>query len=409
MMPMPKSKTTFLLGAFDRFNYGDLLFPIIVRNEIAQHSASTQTSVHALIDSDLSHYGALPTRSMRAIYDSQYIQAGDTILFAGGGTIGVDWTYMLANLLNKNANTALYYATRLLGNKCVDTLSRKYFGARAAFPWVAEPNDFPVPVKIAYNAVGGSEFATLSPEIRSRTLACLAKSSYLSVRDAETKRLFSPLESNINVELAPDSAVLMSEQFPVEWLQQNVSPTLLERLNNAPYVCFHSNLNFGRKNHAQIVKTLEKIYSQYGLRAVLLPIGRYVGLDDEIALREILSALSTPAEIISGEASIFEIMLTIAKAKVFVGTSLHGNVTSQSFAVPHIGLSNHVCKLDHYLQTWDIPEQARCIPIREVAQQIEQVLSITPQTLGDKRSELIRQSHENFAKLANKCEIVWKP
>ena len=31
-----------LLGAFDRFNYGDLLFPLVVRNELAACSPETE-------------------------------------------------------------------------------------------------------------------------------------------------------------------------------------------------------------------------------------------------------------------------------------------------------------------------------------------------------------------------------
>lgn len=396
-----------LLGAFDRFNYGDLLFPIVVQNEMAEHSPDTETVIHALIESDLSRYGALKTLSLSALYKQDVLRPGDAVIFAGGGTIGVDWAYMHANLLGTMGNHVLYYLKRLFGERVADMLSQHYFGARSPFPWVAGPEDFPVPVKVAYNAVGGSEFANLAPSVQKRTLDRLGKASYLSVRDAETKRLFASIEDRVAVELAPDSAILMSEQFPLVRLKQRASAALCASIDTGPYLCFQSNVNYARKNTDRIVAALEKIYETHGLRALLLPIGRYVGLDDHIALSNILAKLRTPAEIVSDEASIWEIMLAIAHAQLFLGTSLHGNVTAQSFAVPHLGLSDRPCKVDFYLGTWDLPEQAHCVHLSEVNEHVERVLAIPEETRQKMRANLISRSHENFAKMARACELDW--
>lgn len=395
-----------LLGAFDRFNYGDLLFPLVVGNEFARSSPATRHEVYALVESDLSRFGALQTKPIRSIYHAGSLCQGDVVLFAGGGTIGVDWTYMYANLLGKMGNTALYYLKRILGGGVADALSRTRFGARAPFPWIAAPEDFPVPVKVAYNAVGGSEFAKLPARMQDRTLSHLDKATYLSVRDTETQRLFSRLE-NVSAELAPDSAILMSEQYPLERLESLASQNVLNTVRGSPYLCFQTNINYARKHTDRIVATLEAIHEAYGLRAVLLPIGRYVGLDDQIALDSIKRKTRSPCDIISDEASLFDIMLTIARAEVFVGTSLHGNITSQSFGVPHLGLSDTPCKVDYYLGTWDLPEQSRCVPIKEVADQVGKVIRIPETARQSKRQELIARSHSNFAKLAKACGLQW--
>lgn len=395
-----------LLGAFDRFNYGDLLFPLVVGNELDRCSPATRHEVYALVESDLSRFGALQTKPIRAIYRTGSLCPGDVVLFAGGGTIGVDWTYMYANLLGKAGNTALYYLKRMLGEGAADTLSRSRFGARAPFPWIAAPEDFPVPVKVAYNAVGGSEFSKLPKRVQDRTLSHLEKATYLSVRDAETQRLFSRLES-ISVELAPDSAILMSEQYPLERLETLASANVLNSVRRSPYLCFQTNISYARKHTERIAATLEAIHEAHGLRAVLLPIGRYVGLDDQIALEGIRKNTRSPCDIISDEASLFDIMLTIARANAFVGTSLHGNITSQSFGVPHLGLSNTPCKVDYYLGTWDLPEQSRCVPLTEVADQVGKIIRIPQAARQSKRQELIARSHSNFAKMAKACGLPW--
>ena len=99
-------------------------------------------------------------------------------------------------------------------------------------------------------------------------------------------------------------------------------------------------------------------------------------------------------------------MLAVASAKVFVGTSLHGNVTAQSFAVPHLGLSDRPCKVDYYLNTWDLPEQSQCAPIENLAKMVGSVLAISNDKRQEKRAELISLSHANFIKMFEKCSIA---
>ena len=60
-----------------------------------------------------------------------------------------------------------------------------------------------MPVKVTYNAVGGSEFAGLTLSVKKQTLDRLGKATYLSVRDAETQRLFSPAGKSTPHQVAP--------------------------------------------------------------------------------------------------------------------------------------------------------------------------------------------------------------
>lgn len=403
---MSSTNKVHLLGAFDRFNYGDLLFPIIVRNELNHWSKTTEFAIFALIESDLSQYGAMPTRPLRSLYKKENLKSGDTVIFAGGGTVGVNWSYMYSNLLGHTGNAFLYYCSRVFGPEIVDKASRFRFGGKSVFPWLASPEEFPVTLKIAYNAIGGSEFENLPLPVQQQKLKILRQATYLSVRDARTRDLFSPVEDQISVELAPDSAVLMSEQYPISSLRTLATREMLQQIDGKSYLCFQCNLDYKRTHENEIIRSLEEIYEAYGLQAILLPIGRYAGLDDHIALRELRQKIRTPCETISDQASIFEIMLTVALSKVFVGTSLHGNVTAQSFAVPHLGLSDRPCKVDYYLNTWDLPEQSQCAPIENLVKMVGDVLAVDDVKHQEKRSELISLSHANFRKMFEKCDIA---
>lgn len=390
-----------MLSACDRFNYGDLLFPILVGNYFASCAPRPELLVHALVDSDLGRWGGLPTRSLRKLLRKGVLPQDGVVMFAGGGTLGASWTNMHANLLGHGGNLALYYISRLLGARTGNRISRFCLGGRSAFPWAAKPADFPVPARVVYNAVGGSELVGLPADAFREILDILSEATHLSVRDAETKRILAPIDADGFVRLAPDSAILMSEQFPRAVLESRAGDGI-KRLTTGGgrYLCFQSNKGFARLHFDQIVDQLQRIYRQHGLRCVLLPIGRYVGLEDQVCETEIARALDTPAAMAGDDLSLWEIMYTIANADVFVGTSLHGNVTAQSFGVPHLGLSESPCKVDYYLKTWDLPEQADCAPIPALVDRVGTVLGISKSRLDEKSRDLIRLSHENFRDMA---------
>ncbi len=409
MVPRSTAKRKVaLLGAFDRYNYGDLLFPILTRNAFSEHSPEADVAIHALVESDLSRFGAASTQSLRALRRRGALRQGDTVVFAGGGTIGTGWVGAHSNLLGRAGNLQIYYLVRLLGKASANTLCRLYLGGAAPFPWVAGPDEFPAAVNVAYNAVGGSEFANLAPQVQDRVLTRLRKAAYLSVRDARTKELLVPVEDQVPVELAPDSAVIMSEQFPVDWLEERASPSVREVLDAGPYVCFQCHISYARPRIEPIVAALEGIHEAHGLAAVLLPIGRHVGLDDHVALRAVAEKLRTPNAVIDDDTSIWDIMLAIARAHLFIGTSLHGNVTSQSFAIPHVGLSERPSKLDYYLDTWDLPEQARCASLENIGAQVADVLAVPAAAREERRSDLIARAYDNFGKMARACGLEWR-
>lgn len=55
-------KNINIIGAFDRNNYGDLLFPIVIREVLSKKGIEGNFNFFALKESDLSNVGALPTR-----------------------------------------------------------------------------------------------------------------------------------------------------------------------------------------------------------------------------------------------------------------------------------------------------------------------------------------------------------
>lgn len=394
-----------LVGAYDRFNYGDLLFPILARDELVARGLSHDMTAYALSRSDLSEFGAMPTLGMRRLYSPRAMHDGDVVVFNGGGTIGADWVNMQANLVGPRGNFLLYALQRAVGQERAVDLVRRFRGANSPLPWVAGPEDFPRRVKIAYNAVGGSELAVQPADIQRLTLARLAEADFVSVRDHETQRLL--LGGGVRrVELAPDSAVLMSKHYPQARLAALVGARTRQRLGGAPFVVAQCNARYAKRHREKLAQLLSEIHRRHGLRAILLPIGRYTGLDDIQGLTDIQAMVKSPIEVVDEEASIWDIMATIAHASLFLGTSLHGNITAQAFGVPHLGLSDKPHKLDYYLHTWDIESQRACVRPDSAIDAIGAAL----RTPAAERAALVNRLHQssekNYDALMNACGLA---
>lgn len=388
-----RPKKVALIGAYDRFNYGDLLFPMITSRMITSRFSNVDVGVFALRETDLSMYGALPTRPLREMFDGSFLSDGDVCIVNGGGVLGVDWVYIYANTLGAFGNANLYRAERLFGQRLMDRWVRRQFGGRSCAPFVIEPADFDQRVKVAYNAVGGgAEVGALPEPRRSAVLASLRNADFMSVRDDETLQLLGGL---VPTAQAPDSAIVMSTCFPAEQLPAGMP-------DGAPYLCFQANADFGRRHQDNIVAMLENAYNATGLPALLLPIGRYVGLDDQQFLTDLSRRLRTPNRIFSDQATVLEIMGAIAHAALFFGTSLHGQVTSQSFGVPHLGLGLKNPKLVSYLRSWARPASSRCVDplaVAEAQQAIDGVLAASASELAAHRERLIALALENFSRM----------
>ena len=68
-------------------------------------------------------------------------------------------------------------------------------------------------------------------------------------------------------------------------------------------------------------------------------------------------------------------MYLIANSKAYIGTSLHGAITSMSYAVPHVGLI--VEKLDAYLHTWGVEGNNFAVAFNQIHQQYK-IAAVVP-------------------------------
>ncbi|MGB3775217.1 MAG: polysaccharide pyruvyl transferase family protein [Leeuwenhoekiella sp.] len=336
-------KHIFFLSASDRINYGDLLFPIIFKKMLEGSGYIFHN--YGIVASDLKGFGALATDSYSTMlsdikkFNGKLVIGGGEVLFSEWEMLFgfISWPYARLNAIKffSKVERRLQIARRALG------------GMAVVLPFSPLPKELHKPaLKIYYSSVGGQFYGDLSGAKNKAALKAIQAAALTSVRDQRSQD--SLKSAGVSAELIPDSALIMADYYPVETLKE------LSQLNpeiyRDPYIFVQLGRYKGPEDLKAFSQRLITVSEQLGLKVLLCPIGLAPGHEDDIILKQ-LADLHPDFKFVM-PSSISDIMLLIALSKLYLGTSLHGLITAQSYNVPHIPLNKDIKKAVSYLNTW---------------------------------------------------------
>jgi hypothetical protein len=386
-----------LIGAIDRFNFGDLLFPMLL-TQLWQGRADSLRA-HGLRCSDFSAQGGVANRALAKLMRPGGTPLGSRVIIAGGEILTAQWYLMLRYLLPPGLWIPARLLERLLPPAWLNQASKRLIGVNIDAPFIIAPSDFDVPVLTAYNAVGGATFNQLDRR-RQRDIANkLHQASYLSVRDQRTQEHLRALDVGLNPRLAADTGILVADMFSASELQARPLARQLRETFPNGYLCFQSARYLVRHELGRIVTQLRAIAATLNLGIVLLPLGLAAEHEDQIGLRSVQWRLSG-AHLIH-HTHLLDLLAVIAGARLFAGTSLHGNIVAMAYGVPHLGLTQRVPKLQAYLETWACQPYARCIDYDDLTQAAERALHTPTAPLLASRERQLEAARSNINELAN--------
>lgn len=381
-----------ILGAYDRHNYGDLLFPVILKNFLtAEFGNKYDIEIFAIRNSDLAIYGALKTKGIKDLYVSLNDKSYNNVLIiAGGDVMTAQWASILlslkhpARLLMRGASI-----TNKLFNR--NKLAKFILGGQSDFPFVIDKSNFSGLKKIIYNSIGGTNFHKFQHHYGDAL-----KTDYLSVRD---KVFYDRIKMhNQDVKLIPDSAIIMSKIFPVNDLKALISKEVLNFAIDNEFVFFQINKKLAENSSPYISESLKHISKKYNLKICLCPIGRANQHEDHIPLKEIHNQLKDESFYID-QPNIWEVMYLIANSKIYIGTSLHGAITAMSYNIPYMGIK--VTKLNDYLRTWSFAPLNKIFSTSEIVDNFEQVVNVDNHKLIDSRNAQMKLVELSFNDIKN--------
>lgn len=334
-----------VFAASDRNNYGDLLFPILIKKFLEKEKVHFTFNNYGIIKSDLSYFGALPTLSFRdLVKNSESFKDDSYIVIAGGEVLGGGWLNIF-RFINQFWNKIYHNRyTRFLVNKSemLEFYSLKV--NHSSKPFILDGPIFKNR-KIIYNAIG-AQGAKKMLASNKNYLNYFKDVTYLSIRDVSSKSNFDSFQ--IPNHLIPDSALIMSDVINTEF-DQYVSDEC-RKIAKQKYAFVQLGNKKGPDNLTVFTDNLKRFSQQNDLKMVLCPIGLALDHSDDVLLRSVQK--SNPEFSYYHPKNLYEIMFLIKESKIYIGTSLHGVVTAQSFNIPFFVFPKKIPKLKIYIDTW---------------------------------------------------------
>lgn len=328
-------KNILTIGAYERDNFGDLLFFIVLKAALQNYQCNLVPS--SVIASDMREYFG------EFVYPYHFLlqkYRWDAVWVVGGQIGACDKNSGLKMSLSRE-NLTCYE----LINDSDKKLLRKYFigNDNEFLAYLPSIKDYAKNKHTKYiiNSVG--DFENLRKGfLFDNTCKILKSANYVSVR---SEQAFSFLNSmKINSELVPDVVHAIAKYYNHKSMDSN------------EYILFQINRSLIQKYSIERIATnLNELMDEYNCNLNLFIAGS-ANLHDSVEeyekIRNYLNSHFKKNNIfIVKEKDPLDLVNWIADAKIWIGSSLHGRIISIAYEVPRISFKTK--KVTNYCNTWD--------------------------------------------------------
>ena len=390
------SLPTILFGAFDRHNFGDLLFP---------HIASALLPGRRLL------FAGLAARDLRDV--------GGHLITALPELAG-QWGGERVNLLHAGGEiltcSAWEAAVMLLRDDEAQQVARldahparraqwahARLGTSALAPYTVARILFP-DARICYNAVGGVDLDAIDPAMRAEVEANLVAADAVSVRDRRTSALLAA--AGIAGLLLPDPAAMAAELFGATIHDRAGKGEVagVRRACPSGYIAVQFSVDFGDDAMLDaIASQLDRIARSTGLGIVLFRAGAAPWHDDLRCYYRTAARMRSPVQVFSS-LHVWDICALIAGSRAYCGTSLHGRIVATAFALPRVTLrhpaqGSRPAKHAAYAATWETSGMPVAVDVENMAKTLESVLAADAMALQGEANAIAASYRERFERI----------
>ena len=157
---MDSKPKILLYGAYDRYNYGDNLMPILFHDFMENYSKDIFTGFDvefvSISDSDLSEYDSEKTKSIIKFLDSDLVSY---VVVVGGETMAAHLNGLFLNTFKNELNFKIALYTQKIMRRYFIYISNNLYPSPWEFPYIPNKKDFKGNVKIILNTESGTSRA----------------------------------------------------------------------------------------------------------------------------------------------------------------------------------------------------------------------------------------------------------
>lgn len=377
------------LGTFDVENFGDLLYPLVFRHFIQERDASVKIRQYSPLPGHAPQEAGFETYPMRSLFTAEHA-APNTLVIGGGDILRTDWKTVAApySKIHRQyfsrlrtalgtAGTLRYLLLKHVPGEVGDRFFAHRFRERrmsypAAGPFLVDTANLPAGGVVAYLSCGvPHDFATAE---RDKVKCTFDQARFIYLRDEQSAEKLRRCGLRREIHVAPDLIVILSDQFEHKVEARKGRRILSERGVNAelPVLCFQSKPYSGFSAE-EIVERLKRYQRRTNSEVVLLPVG-YCHDDDRFLNR--LAKKSGGAFKYVNVYSVLDIISVIAASDLFVGTSLHGNITAFSFGIPHLFGPLPLDKTEGFLNAVNLPPELKLRSWSEINDKLDMAVDL---------------------------------
>ena len=374
-----------LFGAFDRHNFGDLLFPHLMT---------------ALLPGRDFQFAGLAARDLRAFGGHRV----DTLatrddkrparLIHVGGELLTCSAWQAAVMLLDPAEAADAIARYDNDPVAADKWAARQLGTSRALPYVAGRAAIAASGRLIFNAVGGVEWTGLSTAQRDEVKAALRQADWVSVRDHVTQGALRA--EGIDVPLCPDPAVMVEYgcgELILGHQQQGAVRDMRDAFPQGYLACQFS-ADFGDDASLDgLARGLSRVAVATGLGLVLFRAGAAPWHDDPALYEKLQRRLPPGTARIFRSLHLWDICALIAASRGVVGSSLHGRIVALAYGLPRVSLippqqGTRPDKRAAFAETWEPEAVPRSVAVSQIEPAVMQALAVPDGVLHENAASL---------------------
>lgn len=387
---------TILFGAFDRHNFGDLLFP-----HIAAALLPDQNLIFAgLAQRDLRPFGGHEVKALGQIAAKMAGQQANFIHVGGELLTCETWQAAVMLLPPGEAQATIARLDAHPPERLA--WAQDFLGYRQRAPYVA-PAWLGHDCRVIYAGVGGVELASRDADFQAEIEAKLKTAAHLGVRDKTT--LSHLAARGVEARLMPDPAVMVAALFNAEIEQHGRSGETARILAAFPqgYIAVQFSADFGDDvTLTEIAAQLDQVSRDTGLGVVFFRAGAAPWHDELDGYQRTAARMRSPAVKHFTSLHLWDICALIANSRAYCGSSLHGRIVATAFARPRINLrhpseTGSNTKQVAYASTWEAPGLPLAAEVDCFSRGIHQAMAAKPEILQHTASELANAYLVEFA------------